>query len=109
MVTSKAVAEVGNRQWRDYELVVIISPELADEALDVIVDSVSQFIIEKGGVVDNVEPWGERKLAYPIRHFLEGRYVLTRFKLNPELINELEAKLQISEGVLRHLVVRLNS
>ncbi|MFH1775727.1 MAG: 30S ribosomal protein S6 [Chloroflexota bacterium] len=108
MATSEPVAEVGNGQWRDYELVVVISPELAGEALDAMVDGVSQFVTEKGGVVDNVERWGERKLAYPIKHFLEGSYVLTKFKLKPEMTKELEAKLQISEGVLRHLLVRLN-
>ena len=108
MATSEPVAEVGNGQWRDYELVVVISPELSGEALDAMADSVSQFVTEKGGVVDSVERWGERKLAYPIKHFLEGSYVLTKFKLKPKMTKELEAKLQISEGVLRHLLVKLS-
>ena len=95
-----------DKQLRDYELVVIISPEVVDEAVDSVVDSVSRFITENGGTVSAVEPWGKRKLAYPIEHFIEGSYVLTRFKLRPKLSKQLEASLQISEEVLRHLLVK---
>ena len=93
---------------RDYELVLIINPEIGDEALDALIDSVSQFVTGKGGTVSSVERWGKRKLAYPIDHFLEGNYVLNRFRLKPALGRELKANLQISEGVLRHLLIRLN-
>jgi len=95
-----------DKQLRDYELVVIISPEV-DEAVDSVVDGVSRFITENGGTVSAVEPWGKRKLAYPIKHFMEGSYVLTRFKLRPKLSKQLEASLQISEDVLRHLLVKV--
>jgi len=94
-----------DKQLCDYELVVIISPEVADEA--VIIDNVSRFITESGGTISNIERWGKRKLAYPIKHFMEGSYVLTRFKLGPKLSKELAASLRISEEVLRHLLVRL--
>ena len=53
--------------------------------------------------------WGKRKLAYPIEHFTDGNYVLTQFKLKPELSKELEASLRISEEVLRYLLIRLGS
>ena len=98
-----------DKQLRDYELVVIISPEVVDEAVGSVVDSVSRFITENGGTVSAVEQWGKRKLAYPIKHFMEGSYVLTRFKLQPKLSKQLEASLEISEEVLRHILVRLNS
>jgi len=93
-------------QLRDYELVVIINPEVAEEKFDTTLKSISQFVTDKGGTVNEVERWGKRKLAYPIEHFMEGSYVLTRFKLKPALCKELEANLQISEEVLRHLLVR---
>jgi small subunit ribosomal protein S6 len=96
-----------DKQLRDYELVVIISPEVVDEAVDSVVDSVSRFITENGGTVSAVEQWGKRKLAYPIKHFMEGSYVLTRFKLRPKLSKQLEASLEISEEVLRHLLVKV--
>jgi len=104
---SEKVLSVEDKQLRNYELVVIISPEIADEVFDTTIDNVSQFITEKGGVVSDVERWGKRKLAYPIGHFMEGNYVLAQFKLKPALSKELEANLQISEEVLRHLLIRV--
>lgn len=106
---SKKVLKTEDEQLRDYELVVIISPEVVEEKFDATIDSVSQFVTEKGGTVSNVEQWGKKRLAYPIEHFMEGSYVLTRFSLKPALSKELEANLQISEEVLRHLLVKLSS
>jgi len=88
--------------------VLITSPELADEVLEATVDSVSKFVTESGGAVSDVERWGKRKLAYPLKHFMEGNYVLARFKMNPASGKQLEANLRISEDVLRHLLIRLD-
>ncbi len=104
---SEKTVKVEDKQLRDYELVLIISPEVADEALDTAIDNTSQFITGKGGIISNVEQWGKRKLAYPIKHFVEGNYVLTLCKLKPELGKELEANLNISEVVLRHLLIKI--
>ncbi len=108
MVTTEA-AKVDNYRLQDYELVLIISPEVGDEALDATIDNVSKFITGSGGTISNVERWGKRRLAYPIKHFAEGSYVLTQFKLKPALSKEFEANLQISEEVLRHLLIKLGS
>ena len=94
---------------RDYELVAIISPEVADEGLDGVLDNISRLITQDGGTVDEVDRWGKRKLAYPIKHFLEGNYVLFRCKMKATSGKELEASLKISEEVLRHLLVKLDS
>ena len=101
--------KVEDERLRDYELVLIISPEVQAEKFDAVIDNVSRFITGKGGIVSDVEQWGKRRLAYSIRHFEEGSYVLSRFKLKPTLSKELEANLQISEEVLRHLLVKLSS
>ncbi len=101
--------KVEDKQLRDYELVFIVSPEVEDGALDAAVDNVSQFITGKGGIISDVARWGKRRLAYPIKHFLEGNYVLTRFKMKPVWSKELEANLQISEEILRHLLIKLSS
>ena len=106
---SKQALKAEEIQLRDYEMVVIISPEVEDEKLEAIIDNISQFIMEGGGTISNVERWGKRRLAYPIKHFMEGYYVLTQFKLKPTLSKELEARLQISEEVLRHLLIKLSS
>ena len=97
-----------DKQLCDYELVVIINPG-GDEAIDSVIGRFSRFITENGGVVSNVDRWGKRRLAYPIKHFIEGNYVLARFKLKPKLSQELEASLNISEEVLRHLLTRSSS
>ncbi len=103
MVSSK----VEDEHLRDYELVLIISPEVLGEKFNAVIDNVSQFITEKGGIISDVERWGKRRLAYPIEHFMEGSYVLTHLRLKPALSKELEANLQISEEVLRHLLVKI--
>ena len=101
--------KVEDEHLRDYELVLIISPEVLEEKFDAVIDNVSQFITGKGGIISDVEQWGKRRLAYPIKHFEEGSYVLSRFKLKPTLSKELEANLQISEEILRHLLIKLSS
>jgi len=103
----KKTPQKEDKRLRDYELVLIISPEVGEEKLGAVIDNISQFITGKNGIVDNVEQWGKRRLAYPIAHFTEGNYVLTRCKLPPALGRELEASLRISEEVLRHLLLRV--
>ena len=92
---------------RDYEMILIINPEVTEEDIPGTIDKVSDFITSKGGEITEIDRWGKRKLAYPINHCREGNYVLTRFKFEPGMTAELEAKLKISEMILRHLLVRL--
>ncbi|MCK4361709.1 MAG: 30S ribosomal protein S6, partial [Dehalococcoidia bacterium] len=98
----------GGNRLRDYELVVIISPSVADEEIAATIEKINQFINERGGSTTEVNQWGRRKLAYPIRDFMEGNYVLTQFRMDPKLTAELEASLGLSEEILRHLLVRLS-
>ena len=106
MVSNRASAEE-DIKLHDYEMVLVISPEIDDEKFEATLDSVSRFITGKGGIVSDIERWGKKRLAYPVRHIVEGNYVLTRFKLQPEFGKELEANLRISEDVLRHLLVKM--
>ncbi len=108
MVSDKVAVEE-SKQLRDYELILVISPEVAEEEFEAIIDNVSRFIAGKGGIISDIERWGKRRLAYPIRHFVEGSYVLVRLKLKPAFNKELEASLKISEETLRHLLVKLGS
>ena len=96
------------KQLRDYELLLIISPEVVDEELEGRVDRIGQLITERDGEVSDTESWGRRKLAYPIEHFTEGHYVLIRFSFEPALCKELEASLRISEEIIRHLLINLS-
>ena len=91
---------------RDYELVMVVSPEVGDEGFPGTVERVSKFIQEHGGAVKNVDQWGRRRLAYPIRRFTEAFYAVTHFSLEPNEVRSLESNLDLAEDVLRHLVVR---
>ncbi|MFH1662383.1 MAG: 30S ribosomal protein S6 [Chloroflexota bacterium] len=98
-----------DKELRGYEMVLVFSPELAEDKFNAALDDISKHITNMGGVISDIKLWGKRKLAYPIKHFSEGNYVLTQFQLQPAAGKEIEAKLIISEDVLRHLLVRLNN
>ncbi len=93
---------------RDYELVAMINPEVDEEGVSKIIDKVTQSISSRGGTVEETKQWGKRKLAYPIEKFREADYVLTRFKLGPESVRELEAEVGASRDILRYLVVKVD-
>ncbi len=92
---------------RDYELVIIVSPEVADEAVPATVERVQEFIAQQGGQVKEVNAWGRRRLAYPINGFREGSYVVAQLGLDPPRVRALEENLKLAEDVIRHLVVKL--
>ena len=93
---------------RDYELVMIVSPEVDDEAVTSTLERVQGFIAEQGGEVKGVTPWGRRRLAYPIEKHREGSYLIAQLSLDPQRLGALESSLHLSEEVIRHLVVKLD-
>jgi small subunit ribosomal protein S6 len=107
MVT-KDEAKTTEQLVNDYELVFIVHPEVADDALDPLINNVTQYITGKNGTVIEVARWGRKKLAYPIRHLLEGNYVLIKFKLNPAANKELETNLKITEKIIRYLLIKMD-
>jgi small subunit ribosomal protein S6 len=88
----------------NYELMFIIDPALEDDKKEATVETV-KGIIEADGTVGEVDVWGLRKLAYPIRKKNEGYYVVVTFQASPELPKELDRRLRISEVVMRHLII----
>ena len=93
---------------RQYELIVIMSPQVPDDELSDAIDRlIRRPVEERGGEVQDVNHWGRRKLAYPIQRQLEGNYVLTQLRLDPQQSKELEQRLVISEEIMRHLLVRV--
>ena len=90
---------------RSYELVIIFRPELTKERIDAGIEHVTKTVHERGGSVTSIEPWGKRKLAYPIKHQTEGVYNLIKFTAGSQVSKKLNADLRISEEVLRHLIV----
>ncbi|MBM4446831.1 MAG: 30S ribosomal protein S6 [Chloroflexi bacterium] len=90
-----------------YEMVLIISPEVADEEVPDFITKLGELVNKTGGSVDEVNQWGRKQLAYPIKRSTEGNYVLTKLKLKPALTKELEANLRLSGKILRHLLIKL--
>ncbi|MEX2237731.1 MAG: 30S ribosomal protein S6 [Dehalococcoidia bacterium] len=91
---------------REYELAVLIRPDLGEEALPAAYEKVRQLIANRGGEIISEDDWGRRRLAYPIGKHMEGNYLITDVRLPIERIKELEASLAISEEVLRHMLIR---
>lgn len=92
---------------RSYELVFIVHPQVEGDALTALIENVKGLVERSGGKVTHVDPWGMRRLAYPIRKQWEGQYVLMRLELEPRGVAALERSLRLTESVLRHLIVRI--
>ena len=108
MVTEKVLTKKEDKPV-NYEMVVVLSPQLIDEPLEAAINNISNFITGRGGVIFEIERWGKRNLAYPIKHFASGTYIIAKFSLKPGAGKELEASLKIAEHVLRHLLIKLDS
>ena len=90
----------------DYEILLMLDPELPDERQTEIVTRAREAIERDGGSWDKHEPWGRRRLAYEIDHKGEGSYHLLTFAAEPATLEEISRVLKITDGVMRHLAVR---
>lgn len=91
---------------RSYELVFIVHPDLDDGDLQDTIADVASRVERSGGQVVRTDPWGVRRLAYPIQDSREGLYVLMDLELEPASVGPLERGLRLMDGILRHLIVR---
>ena len=87
----------------DYEILLMLDPELPDERQNEILTRTRELIERGGGRVDGHEPWGRRKLAYEIDHKHDGVYHLITFDAAPETLEEISRVLKITDGVMRHM------
>jgi small subunit ribosomal protein S6 len=87
-----------------YEIVFILRPDLDDAQVQAAIDRVAGRITERGGTVLSTEPWGKRRLAYPIARHREGFYVLMRFELDGQRVQDLKNAVALVEEVIRFLV-----
>jgi small subunit ribosomal protein S6 len=92
---------------RRYELMLLFRPDLEDDKLQSAVEKVTRAIVNAGGTLTKVSPWGKRRMAYDIQHFREASYFLLHFDIAPSAIRDIERGLLISEEILRHLVTVL--
>lgn len=92
-----------------YESVIIFSPQLDEEALENAVNRVQEVIKNGEGEVTKADRWGKRRLAYEINDQTEGYYLLVEMEAPSSTAQELDRVLRISDDVLRHLIIRLNT
>jgi small subunit ribosomal protein S6 len=91
---------------RKYETIFILHPSLDEEAVKANVEKFKGVIENGGGVVDNVDVWGRRKLAYEIAKVNEGYYTLVNFTANTDLPKELDRIFRITDSVIRHIIIK---
>jgi len=90
----------------DYEVMLMLDPDLPEERQNEIVSRVRENIERAGGSWGAHDVWGRRRLAYEIDHKSEGTYHLLTFGSEPEALEEVSRVLKITDGVMRHLAVR---
>ncbi len=88
-----------------YELMLILDPEVDEARQEEIVHRVRDLVLGGEGSWDAIDPWGRRKLAYPIDKREEGIYWVIRFSCDPPTLAEVERVLSINDEVLRHKAV----
>jgi small subunit ribosomal protein S6 len=93
---------------RTYELMFIVRPDMADEDLDKLVSHLETTVTSAAGTVKSVDRMGKRRLAYVVRKFREGIYVLMTIEGAGTVIHELERRLRVTEQVIKFLTVRID-
>jgi small subunit ribosomal protein S6 len=91
---------------RTYELMFIVRPDMADEDLEKLVSTLETTVTSAAGSVKSVDRMGKRRLAYTVRRFHEGIYILMVIEGGGAVIHELERRLRVSEPVIKFLTVR---
>lgn len=93
---------------RTYELMFIVRPDMAEEDQDKLISTLESVVTSSGGNMKSVEKMGKRRLAYMVRRFHDGVYVLLTVEGSGGLIHELERRLRVTEPVIKFLTVRID-
>lgn len=93
---------------RTYELMFIVRPDMTDEDLDKLISNLQSVVPASGGTVKSVDKMGKRRLAYTVRRFNDGIYVLLVVEGGGAMIHELERRLRVTEPVIKFLTVRID-
>ena len=88
-----------------YELALVVSAKIEDEARAAVVEKAKAYVTRFGGTITEVEEWGKKRLAYEIQKMREGFYYFIQFEAEATCPAELEARMRIMDGVLRYLIV----
>lgn len=92
---------------RRYETIYILRPNLGEEEINTLIDNTNAIILKEGGTIINLDRWGLRKFAYPIKKESQGTYILCDFATEPAAVFEMERKFRIDDSVLKYMTVKL--
>ena len=92
---------------RHYELVCIVHPDLDEAGFNGVVEKVKGWVVETSGIVDKVEVWGRKRLAYAIKKHREGQYVLFNLSLEPAATATMDQNLRFLEPVIRYMLAAI--
>jgi small subunit ribosomal protein S6 len=93
---------------RVYEILFIADPNLGEPEVDALTTQVQGFAEKEGAQLQKVEKWGKKRLAYPVGRHREGSYVLLVVEGSGALVKEVERRIKVTDGVIRHLTVRVD-
>lgn len=91
---------------RSYEVMFIVRPDVEEAELDKLIETFSGYVTTGGGTVKSTEKMGRRRLAYTVKKFNDGFYVLLIVEAPASLISEIERRLRVSEQVIKFITVR---
>ena len=89
-----------------YELAVVVSANIEDEARAAVVDKCKALVERFGGVIAEVDEWGKKRLAYEVQKMNEGFYYFIKFDAESTAPAEIESRVRIMDNVIRYLIVR---
>jgi small subunit ribosomal protein S6 len=89
-----------------YESIYIVNPNVEADGIKSLVEKFNALIESEGGKVLETNEWGMKKLAYPIKKFTQGYYVLVNFEAKAEFIDELERVYKITDNVIKFITIR---
>ena len=92
-----------------YELALVLSAKIEDDARAALLERVKDLVTRVGGTITEVDEWGKRKLAYEIQKMSEGYYYFLRFDAESNVPGEIESRIRIMDNVLRYLCVRVDA
>ena len=101
-------AERSERMIRSYEVMYIVRPDVEEADLDKLIEGFEKNVTDGGGTVKSTEKMGRRRLAYTVRKFNDGFYVLMTVLAAGSLIAEIERRLRVSEQVIKFITVRID-
>jgi len=89
-----------------YEGVFILKPNMEEEENKSQIERIKSIIEDNGGKIDNLDEWGQRRLAYEIKKNKEGYYTIINFQAETDLVKELDRTSKINDKIIRHMIVR---